>query len=75
MNAAVRHRAGSSAGVPTLLCASGRGGSGTSMVAALIAVAAAGSGTRVLLVDADDLVGPQQMLLGVTPWAGWQENR
>lgn len=61
--------------VPTLLCASGRGGSGTSLIAALIAVSAAGDGRRVLLVDADDLVGPQAMLLGVKPWAGWQDLR
>lgn len=62
-------------GVPTFLCASGKGGSGTSLVAALIAVAAAGNGQRVLLVDADDLVGPQSMLMGVKPWAGWQDLR
>lgn len=62
-------------GVPTLLCASGRGGSGTSLVSALIAVAAAGDGHRVLLVDGDDLVGPHSMLLGVKPWAGWQDLR
>lgn len=61
--------------VPTLLCASGRGGSGTSLIAALIAVAAAGDGRRVLLVDADDLVGPQAILLRVKPWAGWQDLR
>lgn len=63
------------AGVPTMLCASGKGGSGTSLVSALIAVAAAGDGRRVLLVDADDLVGPHAMLLGVKPWAGWQDLR
>lgn len=61
--------------VPTLLCASGKGGSGTSLVSALIAVAAAGDGRKVLVVDADDLVGPQAMLLGVKPWAGWQDLR
>lgn len=61
--------------VPTFLCASGKGGSGTSLVAALIAVAAAGNGQRVLLVDADDLVGPQSLLMGVKPWAGWQDLR
>lgn len=61
--------------VPTLLCASGKGGTGTSLVSALIAVAAAGDGRRVLLVDADDLVGPHAMLLGVKPWAGWQDLR
>ncbi len=62
-------------GVPTLLCASGRGGSGTSMIATLLAVAAAGDGYRVLLVDADDLVGPLAMLLGVSPRATWQDLR
>src|SRR4051812_24413169 len=62
-------------GVPTLLVASGRGGSGTSMIAALIAVAAAGDGRRVLLVDADDLVGPQALLLRVDPLATWQDLR
>lgn len=62
-------------GVPTLLCASGRGGSGTSMIAALLAVAAAGDGYRVMLVDADDLVGPLAMLLGVAPAASWQDLR
>jgi flagellar biosynthesis protein FlhG len=62
-------------GVPTLLVASGKGGSGTSLVSALIAVAAAGDGRKVLLIDGDDLVGPQAMLLGVKPWAGWQDLR
>ena len=74
-NATDRARAELATGVPTLLCASGRGGTGTSLVAALIAVAAAGDGRRVLLVDGDDLVGPQAMLLGATPWAGWQDLR
>ena len=62
-------------GVPTLLCASGRGGSGTSLVAALLAVAAAGEGARVLLVDADEHVGPLSMLLGVTARASWLDLR
>jgi flagellar biosynthesis protein FlhG len=44
-------------------------------VAALIAVAAAGDGRRVLLVDADDLVGPQALLLGVPATTGWQDLR
>ncbi len=59
----------------TLLCASGRGGSGTSLIAALLAAAAAGDGHKVLLVDTDDLVGPQAILLGVTPLATWQDLR
>lgn len=74
-NAIAAATAVSGTGVPTLLCASGKGGSGTSLISALIAVAAAGDGRRVLLVDADDLVGPQSMLLGVKPWAGWQDLR
>lgn len=61
--------------VPTLLCASGRGGSGTTMISALLAVAAAGEGYRVLLVDADDLVGPLSLMLAVKPRAGWQDLR
>ena len=63
------------AGVPTLLCASGRGGSGTSIVSALLAVAAAADGARVLLVDADEHVGPLSMLLGVAARASWQDLR
>ena len=62
-------------GTPTLLVASGRGGSGTTLMAALLAVAAAGDGHRVLLVDADDYVGPLAMILGVVPAAGWQDLR
>ena len=62
-------------GVPTLLCASGRGGSGTSLVSALLAVAAAGEGARVLLVDADEHVGPLSLLLGVGARASWQDLR
>lgn len=62
-------------GAPTMLVASGRGGSGTTLVSALLAVAAAGDGYRVLLVDGDDMVGPLAMMLGVTPAAGWQDLR
>jgi MinD-like ATPase involved in chromosome partitioning or flagellar assembly len=62
-------------GAPTLLVASGRGGSGTTLVSALLAVAAAGDGHRVLLIDGDDLVGPLAMMLGVAPAAGWQDLR
>ena len=74
-----RNRDASSAwrdgGLPTLLCASGRGGSGTTMIAALLAVAAAGDGVRVLLIDADEHVGPIAMLLGVSARASWQDLR
>lgn len=62
-------------GTQTLLVASGRGGSGSTLVSALLAVAAAGDGYRVLLVDADDFVGPLAMMLGVLPVAGWQDLR
>jgi len=62
-------------GPTTLLCASGRGGSGTTLVSALLAVAAAGDGHRVLLIDADDFVGPLAITLGVTPRASWQDLR
>ena len=58
-----------------MLVASGRGGSGTTLLCALLAVAAAGDGHRVVLVDGDDLVGPLAMLLGVTTRAGWQDLR
>lgn len=68
-------RDGGPDGVPTLLCASGRGGSGTTLLSALIAVAAAGDGVRVLLIDADEHVGPLALLLGVSAHAGWQDLR
>lgn len=57
------------------MCASGRGGSGTSLVSALLAFAAAGDGFRVLLVDADEHVGPLSMMLGIAPRATWQDLR
>lgn len=62
-------------GVSTLLCASGRGGSGTTLVSALLAMAAAGDGYRVLLIDADEHVGPLSLMLGVRPRASWQDLR
>jgi MinD-like ATPase involved in chromosome partitioning or flagellar assembly len=48
-----------------LVVGSGKGGTGTSVVAALVALAAAAAGKRVLLVDADPHVGPQRYLLGI----------
>jgi MinD-like ATPase involved in chromosome partitioning or flagellar assembly len=66
---------GAPRGATTLLVASGRGGSGTSLVSALLAVAAAGDGRRVLLIDADDFVGPLALTLGVQPRASWQDLR
>lgn len=59
----------------TMLCASGRGGSGTTLLATLLAVAAAGDGYRVLLVDADEHVGPVSILLGAHVRASWQDLR
>ncbi|BAH37354.1 putative flagellar biosynthesis protein FlhG [Gemmatimonas aurantiaca T-27] len=73
--AARRTGSGDAIGPTTLLCASGRGGSGTTLISALLAVAAAGEGHRVLLIDADDFVGPLAMTLGVTPRASWQDLR
>lgn len=62
-------------GVPTLLVASGRGGSGSTLLSALLAMSAAGEGRRVLLVDADDFVGPLALTLGVSPRASWADLR
>ncbi len=66
-----RTRTGAPAGPTVLVCASGRGGSGTSLAAAVLALAAAGDGHRTLLVDGDELVGPHALLLGVSPPARW----
>jgi Mrp family chromosome partitioning ATPase len=44
---------------------SGKGGAGTSITAAMLALALAASGARTLLVDADEQVGAQRLLLGV----------
>jgi MinD-like ATPase involved in chromosome partitioning or flagellar assembly len=44
----------------------GKGGVGTSTVAALVALAGAERGLDVLLVDADENVGSQHLLLGIT---------
>ncbi len=70
-----RDSGGGARGIPTLLCASGCGGSGATLLSALLAMAAAGDGYRVLLVDADEMVGPLAMLLRVTPRATWQDLR
>lgn len=45
---------------------SGKGGVGTSLVSALLAIEAARRGERVLLVDADESVGSLHMMLGVS---------
>lgn len=49
---------------------SGKGGTGTSVVAAMLALSAAAMGRRVLLADLDEHVGPQRFLLGVAPAHG-----
>jgi len=51
----------------TLLVASGKGGVGTSVIAALTAIAAAERGDRVLLVDATEAGGTLHHLFGVRP--------
>jgi MinD-like ATPase involved in chromosome partitioning or flagellar assembly len=54
----------SGGGAGIVVVGSGRGGAGTSVVAALLALSAAAMGRRVLLVDLDEHVGPQRYLLG-----------
>lgn len=71
VGARTRARTTDASGPTVLVCASGRGGSGTSLAAALLALAAAGDGHRTLLIDGDELVGPQALLLGVSPSARW----
>lgn len=77
--AAILHPRDSAAPLPpgpaTCIVASGRGGAGTSLVATLLATAAAGDGVRTLLIDADDLVGPLALTLGITPRASWMDLR
>ena len=51
----------------TMLVTSGKGGVGTSMIAALTALTAAESGKRVLLVDACESGGTLHHLFGVRP--------
>jgi len=53
--------------VDCLLIASGKGGVGTSVLAALAALAAANRGDKVLLVDASEAGGTQHHLFGVRP--------
>ncbi len=50
---------------PVLLVGSGKGGTGTSTLAGLIAVLAAADGREVLLVDADESHGALPLLFGV----------
>lgn len=62
-------------GPVVLVLASGRGGSGTTLASAVLALAAAGDGHRTLLIDGDELVGPHALLLGVEPTVRWPELR
>lgn len=55
---------------PVLAVGSGRGGTGTSLVAGLLAARATAAGHRTLLVDADPLVGSQHLLWGVDDGPG-----
>lgn len=73
----VAQRAGDDmmSGVTTLLAASGRGGSGTTLISVMAALAAAGDGKRVLLIDASETLGPVSILLGFTPAAAWPQLR
>jgi flagellar biosynthesis protein FlhG len=57
----------SAAVAPVVVVGSGKGGSGTSVVATMLALSAAGDGHRVLLVDGDEFVGPLRYLLGASP--------
>ena len=66
---ASRGAVGASGANRVLAVGSGRGGAGTSLVAALLAARAAMRG-RVLLVDADPLVGTQHLLWGVSEGPG-----
>jgi MinD-like ATPase involved in chromosome partitioning or flagellar assembly len=50
-----------------LLIASGKGGVGTSLIAALTALSASGRGQRVLLVDASETSGTLHHMFGVRP--------
>jgi flagellar biosynthesis protein FlhG len=52
-----------------ILVGSGKGGVGTSLVAALLAISAASRGARALLVDADEQLGALSLAFGVQPAA------
>jgi len=54
-------------GPRTVLVASGKGGVGTSVVATLLALTAAGGDERVLLVDATESGGTLHHLFGARP--------
>lgn len=50
-----------------VVVASGKGGTGVSLVSALVGLAVAGEGRRVLLVDGTDSYGALHVMLGVEP--------
>jgi MinD-like ATPase involved in chromosome partitioning or flagellar assembly len=50
-----------------LVIASGKGGTGVSLATALLGLAVAGEGRRVLLVDGTESYGALHLMLGVTP--------
>lgn len=54
---------------------SGKGGVGTSLVAALLGVGAAASGARVLLIDGDPTLGSLHLLFGVPAGPGLEALR
>lgn len=60
------HAAGSRS-TTVLVVASGKGGTGTSVSAALLALAVAGEGRQVLLVDGTESYGALHLMLGVVP--------
>jgi septum site-determining protein MinD len=55
------------AGTPVVAIGAGKGGVGTSTVAALLAATAAADGTRVLLIDASQHFGGLAAMLGIEP--------
>ena len=69
-NGAARANAARRSGPELLLVASGKGGVGTSIIAALAALSAAERGERVLLVDASEVAGSLHLLFGVRPAHG-----
>lgn len=54
-------------GATVLVVASGKGGTGVSLVTALLGLAMAGEGRRVLLVDGTESYGALHLMLGVVP--------
>lgn len=69
-NGSARQHAQRRSGPELLLVASGKGGVGTSIVAALAALSGAERGDRVLLVDASEIAGSMHLLFGARPAHG-----